>query len=491
MKRNIKRGLVFVIVLLGMVGGVGAREFLQGNRCHVLPEETITGTLFVLCENLLIEGVVEGDVVGAAWRAQISGRITGNAYLVGGETAIHGTVERSLHYVGVVLTLGGTGERTSTFGGLLGGTLLTDIHENATVTGNIITIGYELRVAGVIEGEVNFWGSALQLLGQITGDVYASVGDPASEGAQIRTLLLPFGFDVQLDRAGLVIAEGAVLTGGITYSGVARGTIDGVVTGETSYTQLLLALPTLDEPATLVVYGAALLREFSALLLVGVVSWFLMPNALQRPILQLKSRPISSFSVGMVAFIVSFPVVLILALMGVGVVALLLLFRLEGVAVVVGLAWGLANTVFVGGFYLVAIYGARAVVAWAAGRFLLRSLHGTMSARNLSLGGMVLGVGVIAVCVSLPIVGWLINALVLFLGLGAVLVVVGESVRTWRENPVAPPAFTGYRPIIVARTTRHTATEQEAPPMPILAEQAQGMENLPEGFRWDFFNDNP
>ena len=128
MKRNIKQGLVFIIVLLGIVGSAGAREFLQGNRCTVAPEETITGTLFVLCENLVIEGVVEGDVVGAAWRAQISGRVTGNAYLVAGETTIRGTIERSLHYVGVVLTLGDTDERTPTFGGLLGGTLLTDIH---------------------------------------------------------------------------------------------------------------------------------------------------------------------------------------------------------------------------------------------------------------------------------------------------------------------------------------------------------------------------
>lgn len=479
------RWIVLMAILWGLVGALSARELFQGSACVVPAGETVRGTLLVLCETLTLEGTVEGDVVGLAWRTHLSGSVSGGVYLAGGEAHLRGSVAHNLHYAGVVLTL----QEGARVGGLFGGTLLTDIAAGATLDGNLLMVGYELRMGGSAAGELNFWGSALQVSGQVDGSVFASVGDPASDSGQIRALLLPFGFDVQLDRPGLVVTTSGQIGGDLTYSGLAEGIVAGVVAGETRYTQSQLPLPTLDEPATLAVYGGVLVQEFTALLVVGIACWLLVPRALQLPLQQLRTRPISSLSVGLVAFIVSFPIVLILALLGLAVVLVLLAIRLEGVAVAVGLVWGVGSAATVGGFYFIAIYVARAVVAWAVGRFLLRSLRGTMTARNLSLAGMVLGVGVVAVCVSLPVVGWLVNAAVLFLGLGAVLAVVAEQLRAWRETPLAAAPLASYRPIIMTHPNRATPSDADAPPLALPPAQPQGMDNLPEGFRWDFFND--
>jgi hypothetical protein len=100
------RGWLLVILLFGIIVGHSfARELLQGEQCTVAEDDTLRGTMFVLCENLQIEGRVQGDVIGLAFRTTITGDVNGDIYLAGGELVMEGRVTGSIHYAGVALDI--------------------------------------------------------------------------------------------------------------------------------------------------------------------------------------------------------------------------------------------------------------------------------------------------------------------------------------------------------------------------------------------------
>ena len=76
--RRLKFGLVFIFILL-LVGrsSAFARAIRQGDQCIIEANETVEGNLFALCRTLQIRGTINGDVLGAATEAKISGTASG------------------------------------------------------------------------------------------------------------------------------------------------------------------------------------------------------------------------------------------------------------------------------------------------------------------------------------------------------------------------------------------------------------------------------
>lgn len=445
-----------------------AREVLQGTACSVPADQTIEGTLFTLCETLDLQGTVNGNVIGLALRATLTGEVAGNVYLAGGELTQSGRVGGALHYAGITYTLA---EGGSVGGGALLGTLKSAFLPNSTLSGNVVSVGYELYIMGDVEQEVNFWGASLSLGGQIGGSVYASVGDPESDASQIRGLLLPFGFDITLSRPGFTLLEGGRIAGDASYYGVTEAVLDGTLEGTASFTRLTAPLPTLDRPATLTVFWNQAFSEFTALVVVGFLGWLVAPQGLNRPLARFRLRSVSAFSVGLLAFLLSFPIVLIIALASVVAVVVLLAVRLDGVAVAVGVLLLVVNGAGIGAFYFLAIYVGRVLVAWSLGRLLLRVWQAELTPRMFALASLLVGTGVLSLGIALPLVGWMINALALFLGLGTLLTVaLREADRARNASPVAPT--------VSAPTPALLST----PP-------ALGMSHLPEGFNIEFFRE--
>jgi hypothetical protein len=506
-------GVAAVVVI-----GAQAREIMQNTACEVPEESVVEGNLFVLCETLTINGSVRGSVIGIALRTSVNGTVDDSLYLLGFELAVSGAVRGSLHYAGITLNihaasppaaLPAAAEDTAppdasaepappqVGGSVLAGALRAQLAQDAAV-GAIISTAYQWEIDGTVLGEVSMWGSRLELSGTVDGSVYANVGDPASDPSQIRTLLLPFGFDVVLGAPGLYIPQGGRVGGLLEYTGPVEGQIEGQIGGDVVFNRLTPTVPTLDRPNTIVEYGRELLREFTSLLVVGLLAWLITPNLWQRPIIALRLRPIPSFSFGLLGFILSFPVVFILVLITVVVVAVCLALSLEGVAAALALGLTVFNVTVGGTFYFVAIYLSRVVVGWAIGRFALRSIRTEMSATAYTLGSLALGIFVLAVGLSLPAVGWIINAVAVFLGLGALLLVATGQLQQMRRAPVPPAAPAGAQPAVLRVplpiTVIPTGTEAPAPSAPTLplpgSEDAPGMSNLPPGFDPEkFFRD--
>ncbi len=494
-------------VLLMLVGPVLARESLQDKICHVEAGEVIDGYFFVLCEELVIDGRIEGNLLGASLRTTINGTVDGSIYMGGGEMAIGGQVNGDLHYVGAVLdiypeppseantTTGDNRQRSAQpvqtiDGRLLLATLSTRLHPGTHLPGGIIAVGYQLLIDAIVDGEVSFWGSALVVNGVVNDDVYATVGDPASEGTQIQTLLLPLDFDLNLINPGMVVGSDGAIIGQLAYTGPVVGQIDGEVTQPPVYRPVnTVPLPRLEEPGTINLYINEVGRDLTTLLVIGFLGLTFVPAIMRIPLPHLRTRPFSSLSIGMLAFIISFPVVLIVILLTLLLLGVLAILGLDGVVVAVGLLLGVLNLGGIGLFYFTAIFLSRVIVALAIGRFFASVLPMRMAGQRAQYVSLFLGVFFLSITSSLPLIGWVFSASALFLGLGTIMHVLMGYFQMMREPRTAEDAVTSLQRLPAPKVIPMEEGQKSVPPNRETKQPGPGMENLPPGFDIRFFDD--
>lgn len=507
---------VLLVVFQLTVGTALARSVFQGERCHLEADKTVEGTLYVLCEALQIDGVVTGDVIGLAFRSRVRGDIQGSVYLGGNKAVFSGSVQDSLHYVGLSLELmqdnpanGALSRKLPSVHSLKFAALSAVIGPGVSIRQDVIALGYQAFFEGNTLGEIQFWGSAIELNGYFGGDVYATVGDTNADGSQIDTLLIPLNVDIELRDPGLEMAPDALIEGNLLYRAPQKALLPGTIRGSTRFEALnQTALPSLEEPGSFSIYVNQFIREVITLLSVGAALLWTLPNITRLLLDHLRKRPFASVSVGMLAFILSFPFVLISVLASLLLLVLLQITGFGGLVVVVGV---LATMLNVGGaslFYFVAIFIARALFGLAIGHFILRIVRVERRSMRQRLLALVIGIFVLALLVSLPLVGWIFNATALFFGLGAILTAFLNQLRRMRER--APHAATNRAasPAVLQRRTQPhsetpTITIHEPPRQPDSTQSNPprlsapndnsnhpGMQDLPEGFDMRFFEND-
>jgi hypothetical protein len=477
MRRWLAGLLVVTILLVGGRDTTSAREIRQGDQCLIGANDTVQGDLFVLCRTLNIQGHVRGSVVGAAADAEISGTVDGDVYFAAGQLDASGIFGGNLHFAGSVLrVLPG-----ATFNGpkahIITLSLSTTLAEGVTIPDSIIAGGYQLVLNGVTGGEVNFWGSALKLNGNVGGDVNATVGDPESRGiSQLQTFLKPFNWDLNLIDPGLIVTEGSTLAADLRYTGPVRGTIKGRVNGATDFTQIITQpdlTQFISEQESVERYLALVGQQFIVLAIIGLIGLIFVPRLLQAPVRHAQARPLPSLSFGLLAFIISFPIALIVLLFIVILIIVSLLLHLDGLVVAL-LGVALVGT-WSGGvsiFYFTAIFISRVLLGVILGRGLVVMARRNVLDLRMSVISLLIGTLALSVLMSLPAVGLIFSALAAFLGLGAILIAVQTQFSAYRDSlvnlPPRMPRFTRSLP-------PPTLDDEPKPP---------GMENLPEGFTW-------
>ena len=214
--------------------------------------------------------------------------------------------------------------------------------------------------------------------------------------------------------------------------------------------------------------------------IIGVVAVFLLPRPMQTPMPHLRFRPLSSFGIGILTFILSFAAWLVVLLIFVLLIVLFLTLRLNDLAFISLIAVGLFNIGGASAFYFLAIYISRIIVCLFIGRALVRVALGDDGTPRMLYLNMLTGVAVLSVLGFLPFIGGAINALALALGLGAIFITITQSRDIARRSPV---------PVPLPATP---AVMRQIPPPPITEERpgGPGMQNLPEGFEW-WPNDDP
>ncbi len=485
--RRLAWGLLFISLLLALGNGAAfAREIRQGDQCLVGPTEIIEGNLFALCRTLQIQGTVNGDVLGAATEAKISGKISGDVYLFAGQLEISGEVGEDVHFAGAVLRLTPSATLGSETSDLMSLSLSTQLDAATQIPGSVTAAGYQLVLNGGVGGEVSFWGSALEIDGEVGSDVDAQVGDPQSTGvSQLQTLIVPFGWDVELINPGLVLGEKGVVNGDLKYSAVAEGAVSGKVVGDTFFNKVATQ-PDLGEiiqnenrDGVRLLIGETI-HEFAILALIGVVALLIVPRQFQMPMRALQSRTLPSAGMGLLAFIVSFPITIVMLILIVLLLVVpLIVLQLDSLFVflfsgtVLG-AWGGAASIF----YFTAIFVSRVVVALLIGRGIVRAVIGDDGSQRVAFISLFVGILVMSIVVSLPAIGIIFSAITAFMGLGSILIVLSNQMRAVREQVPASALRVKAIPGV-----RRTAARPLAPPM-LEDGYGPGMDNLPEGFDW-------
>lgn len=494
--RRFRKSLVFTLIFLTAVT-VSARQYLQADHCVIDAEETIVGTLFVFCQNLVIDGVLNGNLIGAATNTIINGEITNGVYLIGSQLDLLGIVNQDIHYIGLVLNIHDSATFSDRAADIFSLTMSTELEPGVQLPGSIVALGYQLLLGGSVGGEVNFWGSALEINGIVTHDVTADVGDSLeTEGtAQLETLFIPLPVDLELVNPGLRITANSEIGGSLRYRAPSSGIIAGQVLGETYFEPVVIQaqIDIKDEESLrlgLRQYAIAVLREFMTLLVVGAFGLTFTPGLTQSPIRNLRRRPLTSLGVGTLTFILSFPVVVIAVVVSVFAVFVLSLLQAGNLTLAALVVVLLVNIGGASLFYFVAIFVARSVVCLAFGRGVIHFIFeddNSMRYLYVSLTG---GALFISMLVSLPVVGWILNALTLFIGLGAIVTLIQAQLRTIRETVGYgdendfPPDESNWE-IDIANPH---ITEEAQPKLP-RPRHTVGTDNLPPDFVW--WDDNP
>lgn len=486
--------LVLLLILLGGVSSVSANETRQGDQCVIAAEEVIEDDLFILCRTLTVDGRITGNLLGAATRAVINGQVDGDVYLLAGQLDVTGQVGDDLIFGGAVLRL----LPEATFSGrdpsLMYLSLSTAQEPEGQFPGSIIGAGYQTQLDGTTSGNVNYWGSALQIDGIVRGDVEATVGDSNSLGlSQVQAIRIPFEWNVDLLPPGLSIGTSGQVEGNLRYTGIGQGEIAGQVTGRTEYVQTVLqpdltAIITPEQQPGLGTFLTQSLREFITLLVIGVIALFVVPRSYLSPARSLRQRPLRSFGAGLLSAVASLPALLLAILVALLIAFILAFVRLETLLMLWGIGASTVVVVAVIVLYFLIFFVSRALACLWIGRWLVRVTIGDDNSRRVALIGQGVGCTLLALLSPVPWVGLSVNVLAILFGLGAMALALRmwlEQLRGIRFNqPVRPLDYDKLMEI-----ARKNPKRVPPPPLIELPIRPPGLDNLPPGFTW--WDDDP
>jgi hypothetical protein len=172
------------------------------------------------------------------------------------------------------------------------------------------------------------------------------------------------------------------------------------------------------------------LRRYVSILVIGVLLLWLLPRVFRGAADAARGRPLASFGVGFLGFIAAIValvlVVLVTVLVAV-VLGLLGLGSLTGVTVFGGI---LVAAIIVFLFVLAVAFAAQATVGRALGRLLFRGEGRSFLG---GLGALAFGVLVVVLVAAIPVAGGWLEALLVPLGLGALLLMARPGRRRLAE----------------------------------------------------------
>lgn len=317
-----------------------------------------------------------------------------------------------------------------------------------TVPHDLYVWGGNVRIDGRIDGDLFVAGGTVDLTGPVSGDLFVvggAVTISSSVGRHLRvlggnvTVSGPVKQDLLAAAGTLDLATAARVGGDLIFTAgrmTLDGAVDGSVLGSTqNYTNngsiggseevTLRQAPSKPAPPSLLSRFLGQVRRYVSIVVVGALLLALAPRLLPAAATRMRERPLPALGIGVLSFIGFFAVLLGLLI---GVVILAILLGLLGLGqlvltVVIGVLLGMGVLSYL--FALVLLFIAAAVVGLILGRLAFGWL--TQPWARGPYPALLLGVLVIVVLTALPLIGWVINALVVLFGLGALVMLLRPS----------------------------------------------------------------
>lgn len=335
----------------------------------------------------------------------------------------------------------------------LGGSTIT-IPADETVSHDLYVAGSNIRIDGRIDGDLFVAGGTIDITGPVSGDLFVAGGNitiASPVGRHLRvaggnvTVSGPVQQDLLATAGTLNVTSTSRIGGDLIFSG-GTTTLDGAVAGSvlgsaSSYTNAgqvggsenVTLNRTKQQAAQSPSLASRLLdqvRRYVSVVLIGALLLWLIPYLIQTAAATVDERPAPSIGIGILSFI-GFFVLIVALIIGMILLAIVLhLLTLGSLALVValGILLGISALSFL--FGIILAFAAAAVVGLALGRLALgRLASGQVPATWAERPWVPLLLGVLAVIVltALPLVGGILNFVVVLFGLGALAIVVWSA----------------------------------------------------------------
>lgn len=434
--KTIQRFLTVLMIIalfsLAATTPVLAFDGRSGDVILIESDEVIDDDLYVAADNFTLDGTVKGDLIVFGNFITINGTVEGDLIAAGNTVLIEGTVQDDARIAGAALQLG--------VNAVIGGDLVAagaslETKQGSSVENDAVFAGAQGLLAGSISDDLQLAAGALELRGEIGGDVKAEVGEMNQGGPPPSMYISNTNVPIPTVNPGLKIAEGARIGGDFTYTQtkditIPSGAVDGKVTRNEPVVDQRV-VPTPPTPAEIAAnWTFDLLRDIVTLALFGLLLAWLAPVFMKSLMGKLQAQPVPSFGWGIVAyaafFFALFLIVVVTIILGV-IFGALTLGGVSGTVIWLSL---LSIFALIIGFVLFTGFGSQILVAWLGGRWLLGRFNPALGEHKV--WPLLLGVVIVGLLVNLPAVGWLIGFIIMFFGLGALWL--------WARERMAKPA---------------------------------------------------
>jgi hypothetical protein len=364
----------------------GATERIHGNAARLDAARTIDDDLLIAGSSVAVLGKVNGDVTAAGANVTISGPVKDDILAAGGTIEISGPVLQDVRAAGGTITLSGP------------------IQHNLTLFGGSI----DLKKSAKVGRDASIAGGTVQIEAPINRNLDLSAGE-VRLGSEV-------GGKVTMQGDKLILLPGARIAGDIDYYGPAKPVIQpgATVIGKVNFHPVAASQPA----APQFTWPRDWLYRFLAFTLIGLLLVAIAPVWLPRVGETAAHRTGLSLLVGF------------LTLVAVPMLCIGMFISLVGIPLAIGVGLVFVTIVLLSGTF----------VAYPLGDWVLRMFHRPDASPYMR---MTVGVLLVSLLVTAPVVGWLFQALAVALGTGAfVLERYSAGSRGGFRQPVASPPTT-------------------------------------------------
>jgi cytoskeletal protein CcmA (bactofilin family) len=405
--------LILFLALLGIllaISPVWSTVTASREQITIGANEVINDDLYWAGDTVTIDGAVKGDAVLAGRLITINGTVEGDLLAAGQAIVINGTVKDDARIAGQVLQLG---NKARVGNGVMAAGLSLENQAGSTIGGNLYFGGAQALLAGRVDQNVVGGTNSVDLRGSVGGNMtVTAIADPnpvRSPFAPKTPVAIP---EVPL---GLTLADSSRIGGKLTYKSLNAANISqkALVTGGVIREQLPQNTERTPNIAWLVFNQ---LQRFAALVLVGWLLMRFIPGLTLSLATTVQARPLPSLGWGIVSFFAVWAMMIAIAIVS-SILIVLFAFTLPNLILpVIGLGT-LANLGLLISFLIFTSYVPQIALSFLSGRWLLQKTRpDKASGRYLSL---IVGLVAFVILTAIPVLGGILNLIIVFLGLGA------------------------------------------------------------------------
>jgi cytoskeletal protein CcmA (bactofilin family) len=367
---NIKTLKLLIIATLIIVPlGVFAASN-NSNQILIGENDVVSGNLLAASKNITVDGTVSGDVIAAAQSITINGRVDGDVLVAAQNIVINGEVGGNIRVIGSSVTIN------------------SQVARNLNALGSDVVIGKDARIGW----DAMLFASSAQIKGTVTGSLNSYIQNIIISGKIGKNADLKTYDKNQAQK--IVITKESIINGDVNYTSTSRAEIES---GASISGQINYQAPVIQKKNTISAWIWTRVFSILSMILIGLILLFITTKHTNNILKTIKTKPGKSFLIGAIIFLIIPPLSIVLAITIIG---------LPLAAILVSL-------------WLAGLFLAKTTVAIFMGNLLIKDL---MKRQQTPLfWSLIFGTLIMSILFSLPVVGWIISLLAIWLGLGGLL----------------------------------------------------------------------